>query len=121
MNKDKFSVFEGDLYRNLPSKGFGSRVLLREDFANHFRKIKNGKQLVSCLRAGEFAWPGGYTCFFLTSDGEALSFKAVRENLRSVISDIRDKVDSGWRVIGLECMANVDGPIVCAHTNEEIE
>lgn len=121
MNKDKFVELSGDLYRRLSPAPFGGIELIRKDFAKHFREIKNGKQLVSCLRAGEFAWPGGYTCFFLTADGATLSFDSVKQNLRSVISDVRDKVDTGWRVIGMDCMANVDGPIYCDHSSEEIK
>ncbi len=71
------------------------------------------------LRAGEFAWPGGYPLFFITSDGAALSFEAVRENLRSVLWSIRHGVNDGWRVIG--CDVNWEDPsLYCDHTGARI-
>ncbi len=78
------------------------------------------KQLKSQLRSGEFAWPGGYPLYFITSDGEAISFEAVRENLKSVIWSMRNKVNDGWRVIGCEVNWE-DDSMTCAHTGEPIE
>jgi hypothetical protein len=77
-------------------------------------------QLKAQLRDGEFAWPGGYPLYFITSDGAALSFGAVRENIKSVIWSMRNKVSDGWRVIG--CDVNwEDDSMTCAHTGEPIE
>ena len=78
------------------------------------------KQLKQQLRDGSFAWPGGYPLFFITSDGEALSFEAVRENIKSVIWSMRNKVSDGWRVIGCEVNWE-DDSMTCAHTGEPIE
>ena len=77
-------------------------------------------QLKSQLRSGEFAWPGGYPLYFITDDGEALSFEAVRENIKSVIWSMRHKVNDGWRVIGCEVNWE-DDSMTCAHTGEPIE
>ena len=77
-------------------------------------------QLKGQLRSGEFAWPGGYPLYFITDDGEALSFGAVRENIKSVIWSIRHKVNDGWRVIGCEVNWE-DASMTCAHTGEPIE
>jgi hypothetical protein len=77
-------------------------------------------QLKAQLRSGEFAWPGGYQLYFITDDGAALSFEAVRENLKSVIWSIRHKVSDGWRVIGCEVNWE-DASMTFAHTGEPIE
>ncbi len=77
-------------------------------------------QLKSQLRNGEFAWPGGYPLFFITDDGAALSFGAVRENIKSVIWSMRHKVNDGWRVTGCEVNWE-DDSMTCAHTGEPIE
>ena len=58
--------------------------------------------------------------YFITSDGAALSFASVRENLRNVMESIRDHSGDGWRVIG----ANVnweDPALYCDHSGERIE
>ena len=78
------------------------------------------KQLKQQLRDGSFTWPGGYPLYFIASDGEALSFDAVRENLKSVIWSMRHKVNDGWRVTG--CDVNWENStLTCAHTGEPIE
>ncbi len=82
-------------------------------------KTYSTKDLKAQLRFGAFAWPGGYPLFFITDDGAALSFDAVRENLRSVLWSIRHGVNDGWRVIG--CDVNwEDASLYCEHTGEKI-
>ena len=77
------------------------------------------KNLKEHLRKGEYAWPGGYPLYFITTDGAALSFKAVRENLRSVLWSMKNKVNDGWRVCAVD--ANWEDPsLYCEHTNERI-
>ena len=76
--------------------------------------------LKNALRSGPFAWPGGYPLYFITDDGAALSFDAVRENLRPVIWSIRNGVNDGWRVVG--CDVNwEDASLFCDHTGNRIE
>ena len=78
------------------------------------------KDLKSALRAGPYAWPGGYPLFFVTSDGAALSFAAVREQYRSVLHSIRHASNDGWRVVAVE--VNYEDPaLYCDHTGERIE
>ncbi len=77
------------------------------------------KDLKAQLRSGAFAGPGGYPLYFITDDCAALSFDAVRENLRSVLWSIRNEVNDGWRVIG--CAVNwEDASLYCEHTGEKI-
>ena len=47
--------------------------------------IKTLSDFRAAMRNGPYAWPGGYPLYFITSDGAALSFDAVKENLRLVI------------------------------------
>jgi len=82
--------------------------------------IYTTKDLKNQLRAGDVAWPGLYPLFFIASDGEALSFEAVRDNLKSVIHSMRHQINDGWRIIG--CDVNWEDPsLFCAHTNKRIE
>ena len=78
------------------------------------------KDLKNALRSGPYAWPGGYPLYFIASDGEALSFAAVRENLRAVLDSMRNGIDDGWAVIG--CEVNWEDPaLFCAHSSARIE
>lgn len=77
------------------------------------------KKLREQLRQGDWAWPGGYPLHFITSDGAALSFEAVRENIKSVIWSMRHGANDGWRVIGCEVNWE-DSDMTCAHTGEPI-
>lgn len=96
-------------------------ITVRENYRMHHRKIETVADMKASLRAGEFAWPGGYACFFITDDGAALSFKAARKQFRSIAYAIRHNMRDGWRVIGMDCMANCDDPVFCDHTGKEIQ
>jgi len=71
-------------------------------------------------RNGKYAWPGGYPCYFVTSDGEALSFEAVKKNRRNILEAIAYRYNDGWRVIALDVNWE-DGDLTCADTGERIE
>ncbi len=121
-----FAGCEGDLYdTRVPQWNYGKP--LRALYSGiKSRKIDSGVagtvQVRAALRHGGFAWPGGYALFFITSDGAVLSFKAVRENLRSVLDSTLHKSRDGWRVVGIDSVENADGePVICDHTGEAIE
>jgi hypothetical protein len=114
MKTTHFQSFEGSLWDNR------TNTVLRPVYSKQFSRIRNGAQLRATLRAGEFAWPGGYPLYFITSDGEALSFDSVRENLRSVLDSIRTKCDDGWRVVACEVNWE-DGELTCSHSGQRIE
>lgn len=83
-------------------------------------KINSVCEFRKAYRNGPFAWPGGYPMYFITSDGAALSFKAVRQNLRSILESIRDKSHDGWNVTALDINWE-DSELYCDHTGERIE
>jgi len=72
------------------------------------------------IRNGEYAWPGGYPCYFITSDGAALSFDAVRRELRSILESIASNANDGWRIVALEINWE-DAALYCEHTGQKIE
>jgi len=83
--------------------------------------IQSLSEFRRAYRNGPWAWPGGYPLFFVTEDGEALSFEAVRANLREVIAAIASRDNSGgWRVIASEVNYE-DSALYCAHTGRRIE
>ncbi len=87
--------------------------------SRHHTTIATGLQLRETLRAGPYAWPGGYPLYFVADDGEALSFDSVRANIRQVLRSIRDGVNDGWRVLGVD--VNYEDPaLFCAHSGDRI-
>lgn len=72
------------------------------------------------MRNGPYAWPGGYPCYFLCADGEALSFAAARENRREILHALLDQARNDWKVVAFEINWE-DTDLTCAHSNEPIE
>lgn len=70
-------------------------------------------------RSGPYAWPGGYPLYFVTSDGATLSWDAVRENKRQILSAIAHNLNDGWRIIGVDINWE-DSDLICDHTGEMI-
>lgn len=97
-----------------------SRHPLRADYKGTHGTIETTIQLRATLRAGPYARPGGYPLYFVTSDGEALSFDTVRAEYSQVSRAVRDKSKCGWRVVG--CTINYeDAELTCAHSGNRIE
>lgn len=96
--------------------------LVRPNYSGHRRTIETVADLKATLRAGPYAWPGGYAIFFITADGAVLSFAAARAEFSTIAAAIRDDdTRGGWRIIGTGCTAEDDEPTVCDHTGETIE
>lgn len=92
---------------------------LRADYCRTHREIRSTLQLRATIRAGKYAWPGGYQMFFITYDGEALSFESVRDNYSRCAYSMRHGINDGWRIVG--CDINYeDGNLFCAHSGERI-
>lgn len=72
------------------------------------------------VRNGPYAWPGGYPLFFITDDGAALSFAAVKAERRNIIESIAHKQSDGWRVVALDINWE-DAELYCDHTGQHIE
>ncbi len=72
------------------------------------------------MRNGPYAWPGCYPCYFITSDGAALSFEAAKKERRNILESIAHRLDDGWRVVAVEINWE-DGQLTCDHTGERIE
>lgn len=78
------------------------------------------REFLDSLRAGKFTSVGSYPKFWLTSDGETLSYEACRTEVMRICRAIRDGSDDGWRVVGSD--VNWEDPnLVCSHTGERIE
>jgi hypothetical protein len=56
----------------------------------------------------KYAWPGGYTLFGITSDGACLCVDCIRQEFRSVVWSRLNQCGDGWRVVAIECAANLE-------------
>ena len=72
------------------------------------------------IRNGKWAWPGGYPLFFITTEGEVLSFEAVRDNWRRVVRSHLHRCSDGWQLAGVDVNWE-DEELTCDHTGERIE
>lgn len=117
---DYFMVSESDgcLY-DTRTPGWHTRAPLRAEYARTFSTIATGRQFRATLRAGPYAWPGGYPLALLCDDGESLCFDCGHSEAHQIIRSIRDKARDGWRVTG--CFVHWEGaPIDCAHCGKGI-
>lgn len=97
----------------------GDITPVRPRYAFHHQSIESGLELRATLRAGPYAWPGGYPLYLITSDCEALCFDCGHAEFRQITRAIRDKSSDGWRVIA--CEVNYETPdLQCAHCNRPI-
>jgi len=111
------SDIDGSLY-DTRADGWSGEPPLRANYCRHHREIETVADLKATLRAGQWTGIGCYPLYFITSDGEALSFDAVRQGLHQVIASIKNRSSDGWRVVALDI--NYEGEIWCAHTEERI-
>lgn len=93
---------------------------LRKNYKRTFSTIHNVAELKATLRAGEFAWPGGYPLFLLLSDGEALSYEGARKNLQCLYDALKTNSGNGWRVVGTGTNYE-DTNLFCVQTGEPIQ
>jgi len=94
--------------------------VIRKLYSRHFREITTGAEFRASLRAGPYAWPGGYALAFITSDGGALCFECARAELRSVTGSIRAHSRDGWRVVGIAGEHESDDGCTCDHCSADI-
>jgi len=91
---------------------------LRPVFRRHFSRVQTVEQFKATLRAGPWAWPGGYALYLITSDGGALCFDCARAEARNVMDSIQTGTSDGWRVVG--CQMESDCLVICDHCAAQI-
>lgn len=112
---------DGGLY-DTRAPGWNKKPL-RQNYSRSHRRIKTVADFKATLRAGRYAWPGGYPLYFVAGDGEALSFKTARDNFRGIVYAIQNnniRPHDGWNVVGCEINYE-DTDLFDAHTGEKIE
>lgn len=89
----------------------------RSLYARHVREITTGAEFRASLRAGPYAWPGGYPVALMCDDGGVLCYSCARENASLIMDEIRHSYSSGWKVVGAFI---VDEPCHCDHCGVDI-
>ena len=74
----------------------------------------------AALASGPYAWPGCYPLFFVTDDGEALSFDSASAEADLIRDSIASNSRDGWHVVAVEVNWE-DEDLRCAHSGEVIE
>ena len=113
-----FVASNGDLHDTRDADW--SRHPLRAGFSGHSPKIESVEQFKASVRAGGFAWPGGYPLAFLCGDGGVLCWPCARKEARQIIESIAHRSRDGWRVMGMICIEAGDEPEICEHCNSLI-
>lgn len=92
---------------------------LRANYSRTHAEISSVADMKATLRAGQFAWPGGYQMYFICSDGAALCFDCARKESRNIFEAIANKDGSGWRVVATDINYE-DSELTCEHCNKSI-
>ena len=95
-------------------------AVVREHYQHRNRNITIPRELASTIRAGKYAWPGGYEVFFITSYGGVICHDCTVSKYWNIADSIRRDISDGWRIIGAECSADIDGEINCYHCDGTI-
>jgi hypothetical protein len=83
-------------------------------------EIKTVSDFRAAMRSGPYAWPGAYPLFFITAEGDPISFEGARANLRQIIDAIGNGLPNGWRIVALD--VNWENPdLFCAETGKRIQ
>lgn len=83
-------------------------------------RINNTCDLKNAIRQGPYAWPGGYPIYFITDDGEAISYDTVKSEYRLILKSVKDRTNDGWRVVAVDINWE-DDDLYCCHSNEKIQ
>lgn len=66
------------------------------------------------------AWPGGYPCFAVTSDGAALCHACVKKEIGNIVTAIAQNLRDGWKVEAIDINWE-DSSLYCDHCSKRIE
>ncbi len=92
---------------------------IRPVYRQTFSDIRTSLQLRATIRAGGYAWPGGYPLYLITDDCDSLCFACAESEYYQCAYSIRHNMWDGWRILG--CDINYeDGNMFCCHCNKQI-
>jgi len=116
---ERFNHDDGNL--GLYEPGSLKAALVRENYSRHYRQISNSREFFASLRAGPYAWSGGYDVMLVTSDGGLLCHACAHANARLVADSIWHGYRDGWRVGSLLCTNETDSECACDHCGRVVK
>lgn len=108
------SSCDGGLY-DTRKEGWAAGLPLRRRYCSIFRTIKNNHQLKATLRAGQYAWPGGYQMYMVDANGLLLSFAGVEEQFKRLKG-----VSGSFKFPLIVCINYEEADLYCDITGELI-
>lgn len=119
--KHLFVGDNGDLY-DCRNENW-SETPLRRNYSWHSTRIETAADVKAALRAGPYAWPGGYRLAFVMIDGGLICFDCARENLFQIFWSIRDDIRDGWKPAGLVIVNDLEDAYheCCAHCGDSFD
>jgi hypothetical protein len=116
------SECDGNLY-DTRKEAWHKRPPLRSNYRHTHRHISSAADLKATLRAGQYAWPGGYQMYFISNDGYAVSFNGVLSDFRTQLAQVKGKalnrivaVDINYEDTDLYC--DITGELIPASYGE---
>lgn len=111
-----FASESGELYDTRRPQ-WSRQPALRATYRRHYATIDNPQQFKATIRAGAYAWPGGYQLAFLCDDGATLCFDCARKEVRQIIPAIAGRDKSGWRVVACYNVDDCESYTACDNCN----
>jgi hypothetical protein len=112
------SHIDGSLYDTRNPKWSESPI--RTNYRYTHGQCHSLSDVKASLRAGPFAWPGGYPLFLVTADSAVLCFDCARKEFRRIVWDWFNNASTGWRVIG--CGVNYESnALFCDNCYQNID
>lgn len=73
------------------------------------------REVKQSLRAGRYAWPGGYEKVYVTYDGGILCDPCVRQEWAQICYALRHNLRDGWQIEGVDLIEAPDDLVTCDH------
>ena len=81
----------------------------------------DGAKILKDVVREPYAWPGGYEKFAIANDGGVLCHECCKKYFKTIMHSTLFEYKDGWDVVGVECMANVDGSLYCDNCSRVVE
>lgn len=113
-----FIADDGGLY-DTRDRDWAKRAI-RPVYRKTATTIHDVTELKATLRAGAYAWPGGYPLYILLQDGSPISYDTARKEFRQLVDAMRDQnLRNDWRPVATDI--NWEDPdLFDAHSGERI-
>ena len=83
-------------------------------------KIQTAEAFEEALKWGPYTSVGSYPLFFLTENGEPLSYQSAKDNMAEILDAFANEDDPQWRVTYVDINWE-NAELYCSHSGERIE